>query len=167
MHTLPPSPPSCALLLSLRLCSVLFITHRYYRCLPSSLNCLLPPSSSSATTTTTAAFLSGRDIEVRTVDSGTLVQKIDLPKAKFICQGAAVYIASPSNCWRLEAVPLSYQIRDLLALEEFEEALNLYELHYPTGLSYLERALIGVPRSTRNGCLRHHTTSVLSWPVAS
>ena len=59
------------------------------------------------------------------MDSGTLVQKIDLPKAKFICQGAAVYIASPSNCWRLEAVPLSYQIRDLLALEEFEEALNL------------------------------------------
>jgi hypothetical protein len=64
-------------------------------------------------------------VEVRTVDSGNLVQRIDLPKAKFICQGSAIYIASPSNCWRIEAVPLAYQIRDLLALQEFEEALNL------------------------------------------
>lgn len=66
-----------------------------------------------------------RDVEVRTVESVALVQRLDLPKAKFISQGAAVYIASPSNCWRLEPVDLATQIKDVLALGEFEEALHL------------------------------------------
>eukprot|EP00039_Didymoeca_costata_P009001 m.119447 g.119447 ORF g.119447 m.119447 type:complete len:879 (+) comp14318_c0_seq1:145-2781(+) len=74
-----------------------------------------------------AIALTGRDVEVRTVDSGSIVQHIDLDKAKFMCQGDAMYIAAPSNCWRIESVPLSLQIRDLLALEEYEEALNLAE----------------------------------------
>lgn len=74
-----------------------------------------------------AVALTTRDVEVRTMDSVALVQRIDLPKAKFICQDTAVYVASPSNCWRLEPVALNLQINDLLKLREFDEALQLAE----------------------------------------
>jgi hypothetical protein len=59
------------------------------------------------------------------VDSGNLVQRIDLAEAKSICHGTAIYIASPSTCWRIEAVQLTRQIRDLLALRKFGDALEL------------------------------------------
>mmetsp|Transcript_10447 Transcript_10447/g.26817 ORF Transcript_10447/g.26817 Transcript_10447/m.26817 type:complete len:994 (-) Transcript_10447:2337-5318(-) len=69
-----------------------------------------------------------RDVEVRTVDSAQLVQRIPLPKARFICLGEAMYVASPTNCWRLEPVEMGIQIKDLMASGEFEEALNLAKL---------------------------------------
>eukprot|EP00038_Savillea_parva_P002865 m.118520 g.118520 ORF g.118520 m.118520 type:complete len:956 (+) comp10983_c0_seq4:278-3145(+) len=69
-----------------------------------------------------------RDLEVRTVDSAQLVQRIDLPKARFICLGEAMYVASPTNCWRLEPVEMGVQIKDLMAAGEFDEALNLARL---------------------------------------
>lgn len=65
---------------------------------------------------------------MRTVDSAQLVQRIDLPKARFICLGEAIYVASPTNCWRLEPVEMAIQIKDLMASGEFEEALNLAKL---------------------------------------
>jgi len=74
-----------------------------------------------------AVALTSKEVEVRTMESVALVQRIDLPKAKFICQDKAVYIASPSNCWRLEPVALNLQINDLLKIGEFDEALQLAE----------------------------------------
>lgn len=55
--------------------------------------------------------ITAREIEVRTVETAALVQQIDHPKARFVCQGEALYVASPSNCWRLEPVPLGMQIK--------------------------------------------------------
>eukprot|EP00040_Diaphanoeca_grandis_P029545 m.173140 g.173140 ORF g.173140 m.173140 type:complete len:903 (-) comp31717_c4_seq1:125-2833(-) len=75
-----------------------------------------------------AVGLTSKDVEIRTLDEAALVQRLDLPKAKFIRQDKAVYVASPSNCWRLEPVPLNIQIAELLQISKFDEALALAEL---------------------------------------
>eukprot|EP00051_Salpingoeca_urceolata_P000045 m.32547 g.32547 ORF g.32547 m.32547 type:complete len:927 (-) comp10061_c0_seq2:69-2849(-) len=69
-----------------------------------------------------------KTVEVRTSESVALVQTMELPRARFFAQNESVYVASPTTCWRLEMVPFEDQIRELLELEEFEEALVLAEL---------------------------------------
>lgn len=69
-----------------------------------------------------------RDLEIRNVESAHLVQRINLPKARFMCLSDAIYVASPTNCWRLEPVDMSVQIKDLIASGEFDQALNLATL---------------------------------------
>ncbi|KAK7104918.1 vam6/Vps39-like protein [Littorina saxatilis] len=67
-------------------------------------------------------------VEVRTIDPKLMIQNLQLPKARLICQGSGViYVASQSNLWRLQSVPASQQIRDLLQNKQFELALKLAE----------------------------------------
>ncbi|KAK7506799.1 hypothetical protein BaRGS_00001650, partial [Batillaria attramentaria] len=67
-------------------------------------------------------------VEVRTIDPKLMIQSLQLPKARLICQGSGVmYVASQSNLWRLQPVPASQQIRDLLQNKQFELALKLAE----------------------------------------
>lgn len=67
-----------------------------------------------------------RSIEVRTIDPLLMIQNIDLQKARYICQGnGLLYIASSNHVWRLNSMPISNQIRQLLHSKEFELALHL------------------------------------------
>lgn len=67
-------------------------------------------------------------VEVRTIDPKLMIQNMQLNKARLICQGSGVmYVASQSNLWRLQPMPASQQIRDLLQNKQFELALKLAE----------------------------------------
>lgn len=65
-----------------------------------------------------------------------------MPKARFICLGEAMYVASPTNCWRLEPVEMGIQIKDLMASGEFDEALNLAKLIKESPEERVERVLM-------------------------
>eukprot|EP00042_Codosiga_hollandica_P055770 m.788291 g.788291 ORF g.788291 m.788291 type:complete len:902 (-) comp59192_c1_seq12:2409-5114(-) len=58
---------------------------------------------------------------------GPLVQSFDLPKARFLCYDSVLYVASGTSCYRLDPVPVSDQITELLMQEEFDEAVILTE----------------------------------------
>ncbi|XP_052769246.1 vam6/Vps39-like protein [Mya arenaria] len=65
-------------------------------------------------------------IEVRTIEPHLMIQSINLQNARCICQGnGQLYVASSNHVWRLSAVPISTQIRQLLGNKEFELALQL------------------------------------------
>lgn len=67
-------------------------------------------------------------VEVRTIDPKLMIQNLTFNKARIICQGSGVlYVASQSNLWRLQPVPASQQIKDLLHNKQFELALKLAE----------------------------------------
>ena len=86
-------------------------------------SCSCPPSLSSVRVPPPS---SPSQVEVRTLGSSTLVQRLDLPKAKIVStHGTALYVASATDCWRLEPVPLSSQVDQLVAVEEFKEAMIL------------------------------------------
>ena len=65
-------------------------------------------------------------VEIRTMDPLLMIQSIDLQRARYICQGKGLlYIASSNHVWRLNSMPISNQIRQLLQSKEFELALHL------------------------------------------
>ncbi|XP_076463553.1 vam6/Vps39-like protein [Babylonia areolata] len=67
-------------------------------------------------------------VEVRTIDPKLMIQNLQLNKARLICQCSGVmYVASKNNLWRLQPLPSSQQIRDLLQIKQFELALKLAE----------------------------------------
>ncbi|XP_060077097.1 vam6/Vps39-like protein [Ylistrum balloti] len=70
-----------------------------------------------------------RHVEVRTISPRLLIQNIDLQKARYICQGSGcMYVASSNYVWKLNAMPIAYQIRQLLEANQFELALHLADM---------------------------------------
>ncbi|XP_033637094.1 vam6/Vps39-like protein isoform X1 [Asterias rubens] len=65
-------------------------------------------------------------VEIRTVDPRLIVQTIELSKPRFITIGTGlVYVASNHFIWRLDPIPITTQIKALLADNQFELALHL------------------------------------------
>ncbi|XP_022091314.1 vam6/Vps39-like protein [Acanthaster planci] len=65
-------------------------------------------------------------VEIRTVDPRLLVQTIELNKPRSITIGSGhVYVASQHYIWRLVPIPITTQIKALLADKQFELALHL------------------------------------------
>ncbi|XP_065183462.1 LOW QUALITY PROTEIN: vam6/Vps39-like protein [Sycon ciliatum] len=64
-------------------------------------------------------------VEVRTMEPRMLVQSFSLDKARFICSGRDIYIASEHRVWRLQPVELVAQIAQLVQDKQFDLALNL------------------------------------------
>ncbi|XP_033733768.1 LOW QUALITY PROTEIN: vam6/Vps39-like protein [Pecten maximus] len=70
-----------------------------------------------------------KHVEVRTISPRLLIQNIDLQKARYICQGSGcIYVASSNYVWKLNAMPIAYQIRQLLEANQFELALHLADM---------------------------------------
>lgn len=70
--------------------------------------------------------LTPNGVEVRTMDKvSRLVQLVELQKATHMCQGASLFVASPSSCWVLQPVPIDLQVDSLVAAEDFAAASKL------------------------------------------
>lgn len=70
-----------------------------------------------------------KHVEIRTISPRLLIQNIDLQKARYICQGSGcIYVASSNFVWKLNAMPIAYQIRQLLEANQFELALHLADM---------------------------------------
>lgn len=66
-------------------------------------------------------------VEIRSIEPRHLIQSTEITKPKLIYCGSQhqVYIASSNSIWRLSIVPVTIQIKQLLAAKEFELALHL------------------------------------------
>ncbi|XP_021362075.1 vam6/Vps39-like protein isoform X2 [Mizuhopecten yessoensis] len=70
-----------------------------------------------------------KHVEIRTISPRLLIQNIELQKARYICQGSGcIYVASSNHVWKLNAMPIAYQIRQLLEANQFELALHLADM---------------------------------------
>jgi len=69
-----------------------------------------------------------KGIEVRTVETQSLVQVIALPKPKVMTEGNVVFLAGPNFIWRLIPISLKVQVDQLVEEKEFEEATALLEV---------------------------------------
>eukprot|EP00053_Salpingoeca_punica_P018486 m.181586 g.181586 ORF g.181586 m.181586 type:complete len:887 (-) comp17442_c1_seq3:450-3110(-) len=67
-------------------------------------------------------------LEVRDTEKFEPVQRLELPKARFMAQNDMLLVASTVNLWRILPVPLEQQIEAHLAKEQFDAALKLAEL---------------------------------------
>lgn len=66
-------------------------------------------------------------IEVRSIEPRILIQSSEILKPKLICCGSQqqIYVASSTSIWRLSSIPVTTQIKQLLAKKEFELSLHL------------------------------------------
>ncbi len=66
-------------------------------------------------------------VEVKTEEPRLAIQTLDIPKARFIttCKLGVVYVASQSQIWCLQMVPVAEQIPQLLLDKQFELAVIL------------------------------------------
>ncbi|KAG7274676.1 hypothetical protein CRUP_004600 [Coryphaenoides rupestris] len=71
-----------------------------------------------------------RCVEIRTFDPRLLVQSVELQRPRFITSAGpdVVYVASNHFVWRLVAVSIASQIRQLLQDKQFELALQLAKM---------------------------------------
>ncbi|KAI9478472.1 MAG: CNH domain-containing protein [Benjaminiella poitrasii] len=68
-----------------------------------------------------------KHVEVRNIQTLTLVQQIDLANTKFLNQGKLVYVASTSQIYRLTPFSFSSQIDQLVEKKEYKEAVSLLD----------------------------------------
>ncbi|RUS27613.1 hypothetical protein BC938DRAFT_482993 [Jimgerdemannia flammicorona] len=68
-----------------------------------------------------------RHVEVRNIQTQTLVQQIELPSARLLNQGKLLYIASATQIWRLTPYSFAVQVDQLVEKNEFEEAISLLQ----------------------------------------
>ncbi|KAF1804913.1 CNH domain-containing protein [Mucor lusitanicus] len=68
-----------------------------------------------------------KHVEVRNIQTLTLVQQIDLANTKFLNQGKLVYVASASQIYRLTPFSFSVQIDQLVEKQEYKEAVSLLD----------------------------------------
>ncbi|KAI8973310.1 vacuolar sorting protein 39 domain 2-domain-containing protein [Mycotypha africana] len=68
-----------------------------------------------------------KHVEVRNIQTLSLVQQIDLVNIKFLNQGKLVYIASTSQVYRLTPYSFSTQIDQLVEKQEYQEAISLLD----------------------------------------
>ncbi|KAI8061931.1 vacuolar sorting protein 39 domain 2-domain-containing protein [Thamnidium elegans] len=68
-----------------------------------------------------------KHVEVRNIQTLTLVQQIDLSNARFLNQGKLVYVASTSQIYRLTPFSFSSQIDQLVEKQEYKEAVSLLD----------------------------------------
>ncbi|KAL7310879.1 Vacuolar morphogenesis protein 6 [Mucor circinelloides] len=68
-----------------------------------------------------------KHVEVRNIQTLTLVQQIDLANTKFLNQGKLVYVASTSQIYRLTPFSFSVQIDQLVEKQEYKEAVSLLD----------------------------------------
>ncbi|KAI7903046.1 CNH domain-containing protein [Cokeromyces recurvatus] len=68
-----------------------------------------------------------KHVEVRNIQTLTLVQQIDLANTKFLNQGKLVYVASTSQIYRLTPYSFSSQIDQLVEKKEYKEAASLLD----------------------------------------
>lgn len=66
-------------------------------------------------------------MEVRNIQTQTLVQQIELPAARLLNQGKLLYIASATQIWRLTPFSFAVQVDQLVEKNEFEEAISLLD----------------------------------------
>ncbi|RKP39035.1 vacuolar sorting protein 39 domain 1-domain-containing protein [Dimargaris cristalligena] len=72
--------------------------------------------------------VSGRQVEIRNLDTSALVQQLALPlAAQRISSGKYLYLAGPHTVWRLMPLPHQIQIAQLLQRHEFVEALSFID----------------------------------------
>ncbi|EFX65321.1 hypothetical protein DAPPUDRAFT_219389 [Daphnia pulex] len=71
-------------------------------------------------------------IEIRAAEPRLLVQRLELPKAKYmtsvISKNGQIYVASPSHVWCLHLVPVHLQLPRLLEDKHFQLAIQLANL---------------------------------------
>lgn len=68
-----------------------------------------------------------KHVEVRNIQTLTLVQHIELPSTRFLNQGKLVYVASTSQIYRLTPYSFSSQIDQLVDRQEYKEAVSLLD----------------------------------------
>ncbi|KAI8067712.1 vacuolar sorting protein 39 domain 2-domain-containing protein [Gilbertella persicaria] len=68
-----------------------------------------------------------KHVEVRNIQTLTLVQQIELSNTKFLNQGKLVYVASTSQIYRLTPFSFSSQIDQLVEKQEYKEAVSLLD----------------------------------------
>ncbi|KAI9246016.1 CNH domain-containing protein [Helicostylum pulchrum] len=68
-----------------------------------------------------------KHVEVRNIQTLTLVQQIELSNARFLNQGKLVYVASTSQIYRLTPFSFSSQIDQLVEKQEYKEAVSLLD----------------------------------------
>ncbi|KAG0263458.1 Vam6/Vps39-like protein [Mortierella polycephala] len=72
-----------------------------------------------------AVAILGRHIEIRNIETRTLVQSAEMPHARFLTQGKLLYIASTTEVWRLIPYSFPQQIDELVQKEDYQEAISL------------------------------------------
>ncbi|KAI8366276.1 CNH domain-containing protein [Choanephora cucurbitarum] len=68
-----------------------------------------------------------KHVEVRNIQTLTLVQQIELANTKLLNQGKLVYVASGSQIYRLTPFSFSSQIDQLVEKQEYKEAVSLLD----------------------------------------
>lgn len=68
-----------------------------------------------------------KHVEVRNIQTLTLVQQIELSNTRFLNQGKLVYVASSSQIYRLTPFSFSSQIDQLVEKQEYKEAVSLLD----------------------------------------
>ncbi|KAI8331468.1 CNH domain-containing protein [Blakeslea trispora] len=68
-----------------------------------------------------------KHVEVRNIQTLTLVQQIELTNTKLLNQGKLVYVASGSQIYRLTPFSFSSQIDQLVEKQEYKEAVSLLD----------------------------------------
>ncbi|OZJ05891.1 hypothetical protein BZG36_00891 [Bifiguratus adelaidae] len=82
-----------------------------------------------------------KHVEVRNIETQALVQQIPLNQAKYLNDGRLLYIASPTQVWRLMPFSFNKQIDDLVARKEYAEAISLLEQLEPILLEKKEERM--------------------------
>ncbi|KAI1318862.1 Vacuolar morphogenesis protein 6 [Mortierella claussenii] len=72
-----------------------------------------------------AVAILARHIEIRNIETRALVQRAEMPHARFLTQGKLLYIASTNEVWRLIPYSFPQQIDELVQKEEYQEAISL------------------------------------------
>ncbi|CAO3677740.1 unnamed protein product [Rhizopus microsporus] len=68
-----------------------------------------------------------KHVEVRNIQTLSLVQHIDLANTRFLNQGKLVYVASTSQIYRLTPYSFSSQVDQLVEKQEYKEAVSLLD----------------------------------------
>ncbi|KAF9438235.1 Vam6/Vps39-like protein [Entomortierella beljakovae] len=66
-----------------------------------------------------------RHVEIRNIETRTLVQSAEMHHARLLTQGKLLYIASSTEVWRLIPYSFPQQIDELVQKEEYHEAISL------------------------------------------
>ncbi|KAF8975925.1 Vam6/Vps39-like protein [Entomortierella lignicola] len=72
-----------------------------------------------------AVAILARHIEIRNIETRTLIQSAEMPHARLLTQGKLLYIASSTEVWRLIPYSFPQQIDELVQKEEYQEAISL------------------------------------------
>ncbi|KAI8993253.1 CNH domain-containing protein [Pilobolus umbonatus] len=85
-----------------------------------------------------------KHVEVRNIQTLTLVQQIELSNTRFLNQGKLVYVASTSQIYRLTPYSFSSQIDQLVEKQEFKEAVSLLDQIDAVLVENKEKKLIAI-----------------------